>query len=187
MAPTAYRMRYIKSTHAEDWVDNSARIMLTGNAAHPLLPCSMHNCALAIEDAAVIGSLFSHLHSKDQIRLLAEAFQDVRQARCAVVHASDHINTQLLWLSPGPQREARDVHLASTIPGVTISVAEGDEEKLRKQWDDVGVIFGYSAREEAENWWVKWGVLRESSKSGRMFDRLEVMKSMEVVGDVKVA
>ena len=40
-----------------------------------------------------------------------------------------------------------------------------DEGMLREQWDTISEVFGYNAREAAEDWWVNWGLLRESSKS----------------------
>lgn len=32
------------------------------------------------------------------------------------------------------------------------------------QWDQVKELFGYDAEDQADDWWVKWGILRERAK-----------------------
>lgn len=145
----------------------------------------MHNTSLAIEDAAVFGSLFSRLRSWDQIPQLMEAFQDLRQDRCQAVHLSELNNAALVWLPPGPERDGRDA-------GMRLSMRKGaehwDEGMLREQWESISEVFGYSAREAAEDWWVNWGVLRESSKSMSAYEPLDLtFEVTEVAYELEVA
>jgi salicylate hydroxylase len=204
MASSSSRTRYIKRTHPEDWADESARIVLIGEAAHPFpvtfplaagvfldtqtlfsQPCSMHNCSLAVEDAAVFGALFSRLRSPDQIQVLMEAFQELRQPRCLMAHRAEIANTALLWLPPGQERDARDKKMRKAM---LENGKEPDEGRLRQQWEQFGVMFAYCAGEEAEDWWHRWGVLTESSRAMKPLDslhlKLEVTRVMEVHGDV---
>ena len=37
---------------------------------------------MSLEDAAVLGKLFSHLRNEDQIGSFLWAYEDIRQARC---------------------------------------------------------------------------------------------------------
>lgn len=131
----------------------------------------MHGPSLAVEDAAVLGSLFSRLRTWDQVPQLMEAFQDLRQARCEAVHHSELNNAALVWLPPGPERDGRDT-------GMRMSRQRGrehwDEGQLREQWEDISEVFGYSAREAAEDWWVNWGMLRESSKAMAVYEPLDL-------------
>ncbi|KAF8636411.1 hypothetical protein AX17_003593 [Amanita inopinata Kibby_2008] len=158
MVPTALRTRYIRKQRVEDWVDETGRIILVGEAAHPLLPCTMHGPSLAVEDAAVLGVLMARLRTLNQIPQLTEAYQDLRQDRCSQVIDSELNNAALVTLGPGEHRLARDAALRLSLQ------ARGDhwdESQLRDQWDEIGAVFGYSAREAAEDWWVKWGNLIE--------------------------
>lgn len=164
----------------EEWVDQSGRLVLIGEAAHPLLvsqfsccvpvglyllayqPCSMHGPSLAMEDAVVFGVLFSRLRNYGQIPILTEAYQDLRMSRCKMVNEGELNNARLVWMPPGKAREQRDAYMKA-------SRASGnehwDEGQLRKQWEEIAGVFGYCARDAAEDWWVNWGALRERSQA----------------------
>jgi salicylate hydroxylase len=143
---------------------------------------------MAVEDGAVLGALFSHLRDVDQIRPLMDAFQELRQKRCQALHLSELKNSEVNWLPPSPDRDARDKRLRSMsappILGHQQEEAIGeegnkastgwDEGRLREEWERVGGMFGYEAKEAAEDWWVHWGTLRESSKEIRAFDPLDL-------------
>jgi salicylate hydroxylase len=122
----------------------------------------MHNVSLAVEDAVVFGVLFSHLRSHQQIPIFTEAYQDLRMSRCISVTESELSNAHLVQLPPGEARDQRDASMRA-------SRASGhehwDEGQLRKQWEEIASVFGYCARDAAEDWWVNWGVLRERSEA----------------------
>ncbi|KAF9245252.1 hypothetical protein BU15DRAFT_71011 [Melanogaster broomeanus] len=156
------RRRYARKDPPSEWADASGRIVLIGEAAHPSLPCITHSASLQVEDAEVLGWLLSRLHSWEQLPHLLEAFQDIRQTRCRVVHEKESKGFQLVWLPPGPHRDARD----ETLRAMMESGLQGwDEEKMRWEWEEIGGVLGYSAREAAEDWWVSWGMLWERSQA----------------------
>ncbi|PFH46881.1 hypothetical protein AMATHDRAFT_82406 [Amanita thiersii Skay4041] len=175
--PEALRTKYVKRQKVEDWVDETGRIILLGEAAHPLLPCTIHGASLAVEDAVVLGVLMAQLRSRNQIPQLTAAFQDIRQDRCNQVIDSELNNAALVTLPPGEQRHARDAALRSSLD---FKEAQWNENQLRDQWDEIGDVFGYNARETAEDWWVKWGTLTDSCKTFVQHSpdlRFEVTKS----------
>lgn len=151
--PTALLSKYI-DIHVEDWVDASGRIVLVGEAAHPTKPCCIHSASLVTEDAVVLGTLFERLAHRKQIPQLLEAFWELRQNRCHIVHTSELATSTVLSLPPGEDREARDASFR-------LSLVEEiwDEDKLLEEWDVIAAVFGYHARESAEDWWIKWGKL----------------------------
>ncbi|KAH7927838.1 FAD/NAD(P)-binding domain-containing protein [Leucogyrophana mollusca] len=156
------RIRYVDRESPSEWIDESGRLLLIGEAAHPSYPCTNHSCSLQVEDAEVLGTLFSRLSSLDQIRHFTEAFQELRQARCNAVHMAERIGIYIGRLPPGPDRNVRD----DTLLAMMHTGREGwDDEKMRWQWEEISDVFGYSAREAAEGWWVVWGLLRERSKA----------------------
>jgi salicylate hydroxylase len=116
-----------------------------------------------MEDAVVFGVLFSYLRTHQQIPIFTEAYQDLRYSRCQMVAKGElNNNGRLLWLPPGETRDHRDAHMKA-------SWASGndrwDEGQLRKQWEEVAGVFGYCARDAAEDWWASWGTLRERSEA----------------------
>lgn len=158
ICPTLQHRRYTRKGAPSNWTDSSGRIVLMGEAAHPSFPCITHGASLHVEDAEVFGWLLSRLHSMEQLPHLLGGFQDIREERCRAVQEKELTGMQMLWLPPGPQRDARD-HMFRAM-----MLREGwDEEDLRMQWEEVGRTFGYNARETVEDWWVSWGMLRERS------------------------
>lgn len=121
-------------------------------------PGSGHASALAIGDAAVLGTLFSHIHHRDQIPRLLAAFQELRQGRCESVGKWELGIIATSSLPPGPQRDARDAQLKND----TRSTSSGDGEQetfLEKEWEEFWRVFEYDPYEAADEWWVEWGVL----------------------------
>lgn len=125
---------------------------------------------MCIEDAAVLGGLFSRLRSWDQVPSLMEAYQDLRQERAYAAACQDQANADITWLPPGPHRDARDAAMRAD---KQCDIGEFNERMLRDQWDTVGEVFGYSASDDAANWWVGWGMLAEMAKR-RTGDSLQI-------------
>jgi len=177
LMPDALRTKYVIRDHMEEWVDETGRLVLIGEAAHPLLPCGMHGPSLAVEDAVVLGVLFSRLRNHDQIPILTEAYQELRFARCKSVHESELSNSQLVTLPPGEARNQRNAHMKMAM---AVGSERWDEGQLRQQWEEIASVFGYNARDAAEGWWVSWGALRERSQAMNPLDfkfELEVLTS----------
>ncbi|KAG2114824.1 hypothetical protein DEU56DRAFT_841667 [Suillus clintonianus] len=161
LAATPARVQVKMVPPIEDWVDEHGRMVILGEAAHPLPAGSLQGGAMAVEDAAVLGKLFSHLRDKDQISTFLHAFQDLREDRCASVVHTEQCNMYFQMMPAGPQQEQRDQDMrAKTAQGE--SVFCGGEAS--EQWEQLKVLCGYDAEDEADNWWVNWGLLRERAK-----------------------
>ncbi|KAG1737068.1 uncharacterized protein EDB91DRAFT_1140876 [Suillus paluster] len=157
--PTRVQVKMVSPI--EDWVDEHGRLVIIGEAAHPLPAGSLQGGAMAVEDAAVLAKLFSHLRDKDQIPTLLHAFQDLREDRCASVVHSEQSNLYFQMMPAGPKQEQRDQDMrAKAAQGE--SVFGGGE--AAEQWEQLKELFGYDAEDEADDWWVKWGLLRERAK-----------------------
>ncbi|KAG6839518.1 hypothetical protein C0991_001916 [Blastosporella zonata] len=122
---------------------------------------SVQATAMTIEDAAVLARLFSHLQKEDQISSFLWAFQDLRQPRCDSVLAKE---AGILFYMTMPQGEAQqqrdDTMRAKRDAGVGILDAS-DEVDESPEWIEIKEVFGYDAEDDADNWWVQWGLLRE--------------------------
>ncbi|KAF7354631.1 3-hydroxybenzoate 6-hydroxylase 1 [Mycena sanguinolenta] len=169
MMPTAQRVKYVLRDRVEEWVDHSGRMLLVGEAAHPLLPHSTHGASMAIEDAEALGVLMSHLGCREQIPQLTEGFQELRRARCDFIHHGELSNAMLTTMLPGEMRDMRDAGMRESLTtGVERWDDDDADEALREQWEQIEVGFAYHAREASEDWWMKWGTLSngDAAKSG---------------------
>ncbi|KAJ6543615.1 hypothetical protein DFH09DRAFT_1282435 [Mycena vulgaris] len=147
----------------EDWVDGSGRVVVVGGAAHPTPAGSNQYFAMDVEDGAVLAKLFSHLRTRDQISEFLYAFQDLRQPRCETVLASETGIIKYMTMPNCSAQEMRDqAMMAKTAKGANLfDVSDGQEES--PEWAEIKDVFGYDAEDEADNWWVSWGLLKQRS------------------------
>ena len=136
---------------------------------------------MAIEDAAVLGNLFSHLSHPSQIRPLLQGYQDLRLPRTAATQAQSRLNQKIFHLPDGPEQEARDADMRKAaeyeLRG-TGALSEGSAN----QWADETksrIQFGYDADEVAEEWWRTGGEekLRACGRAEGLVDRGTVAAS----------
>ncbi|KAH0833402.1 hypothetical protein J3R83DRAFT_12508 [Lanmaoa asiatica] len=145
----------------ENWVHRGGRVLVIGDAAHPLPAGSIQGGGLAVEDSAVLAKLFSHLTTEDQIPTFLNAFQELREGRCASVVRCEQGNLFFQMMPHGPQQEQRDKMLRRQVVDGRVVFSSS---KPLDQWEQVKELFGYDAEDEADDWWVKWGILRERAK-----------------------
>ncbi|KAL0945525.1 hypothetical protein HGRIS_001007 [Hohenbuehelia grisea] len=143
--------------HLDEWVHESGNLVLVGEAAHPLIPCSMQAFGMAIEDAAVLGKLFAHTKSKDKITSLLWAFQDLQQPRYERITTQEFTLIKTMMFPPGEDRQKRD-DLLSTKAGNASAVHITHDGH---GWAGYQELLGYDAEGEAENWLTEWERIRE--------------------------
>ena len=112
---------------------------------------------MAVEDAVVLGSLFSHLRTMSQIPSFLSAYQELRQRRCDLVKLADIGNAQMVAMPDGPAADARDDDMRHTIE-------EWDEGTMKAQFEEIAEIFLYDAGDAAEEWWVNWGRFSQTAR-----------------------
>jgi len=151
----------------ENWVHDDYPFLLIGGAAHPMPPGAIQTSGLAVEDAGVLGKLFSHLTNPDQIQSFLYAFQDLRQQRCSTIVKQELAIVYLITMPDGEFQEARDTGMkANTQKG--LSVFAGDDSQMAAQWENNRITFGYDPEDDADNWWLEWGRLRERARESRI-------------------
>lgn len=120
---------------------------------------------MALEDGAVLAKLFSHIRTSDQIPTLLYAYQDLRQPHVRRVQQKDLSDLYFQCTPPGEVQQGRDDFMrAQRDAGRSpLAPAGADEEEL-PEWTEIKDVFGYDAEDDADNWWVEWGLLRERAR-----------------------
>jgi salicylate hydroxylase len=154
------RQPYVEIPRLESWVDESESIVLIGEAAHPQGPGKTYACSLALEDAAILGTLFSRLRSRDQVPTLLYAFQDLHKARADAVTAME-IETAEVAFSNLPR--VRDGLVRWSALPADEPDSRSESGPTDAELTDVMEVWGYFAIDAADEWWVEWGLLRERS------------------------
>lgn len=192
MLPSSVRrlLGFVKSTlkwrlmdrkPLDKWIHDSGRIILLGDACHPMLvrhmadlfwgmtvdiwqqPYRAQGAAMAIEDGAVLGNLLSRISHISQLRPLLKAYQDLRLPRTAEVQESSRLNQRIFHLPDGPEQRQRDENMRKAM----VMELSGDSGALRResvgnqnQWADKkksDILFGYDADREVDKWWAAHG------------------------------
>ncbi|KZT25861.1 FAD/NAD(P)-binding domain-containing protein [Neolentinus lepideus HHB14362 ss-1] len=154
-------------TYAEDsvrepidsWIHENGRVVLAGDAAHPLLPTGSHHVAMAIEDAVTLSHLLSNVVFPSMIPLLLTAYEEIRQLRTQLVQVSEPRKRAFTSFPKGPEQEMRDHGLREAMLQAKLDWEDADANYLREEWKEYIELFNYDAREAVEDWWAKWGAL----------------------------
>ncbi|EIN04497.1 FAD/NAD(P)-binding domain-containing protein [Punctularia strigosozonata HHB-11173 SS5] len=154
------------------WVHPSGRVALLGDSCHPMLPYRAQGAAMAIEDAAVLGNLFSRISSHAQIGPLLRAYQFLRYDRASATQSSSRLNQKIFHLPDGPEQRHRDAQMRAAMRvELGESNDDGSDAGNPNQWADKvknRIQFGYDADAEAERWWAQHGRELEALAKARL-------------------
>lgn len=142
----------------QEWFHETGRLVLMGDAVHPMMFPQVQDAALALEDAQVLGNFLSRLQAYDQLPYLLDAYQEVRQLRCEMIVENERIfRAGMIGATFGPPvNHVRKEELAREM-----------EEGLTKgaTWLNGQSVFEYDAHAEAEAWWQRWGAVLGGPRS----------------------
>ncbi|THU85129.1 FAD/NAD(P)-binding domain-containing protein [Dendrothele bispora CBS 962.96] len=148
---------YMKRPALDTLVDDHAKIVLVGEAAHPLMPGGVHPTAMCLEDAEVLGNLFSRLHHAEDIPRLLAGYEEIRLQRLHASQRWEYRKRLMLTLPKGPEQQKRDDKIRW---GTEYEHWDHmNETSFREIWGDEIDFYVYDATEKAEDWYIKWGRL----------------------------
>ncbi|KAK5128204.1 hypothetical protein LTR85_002871 [Meristemomyces frigidus] len=105
------------------WVEN--KVVLIGDACHPMLPYVAQGAAQAIEDAGVLQCVLAK--SSTNVPLALHIYEEVRKARAEAIQGSAAATRKALHLPDGPEQQERDRKISQAGKG------EGENPDL---WSD---------------------------------------------------
>ncbi|KAH9940626.1 hypothetical protein B0H21DRAFT_575727 [Amylocystis lapponica] len=170
MVHSTLKWRLMDRKPLEKWIHKSGRVALLGDACHPMLPYRAQGAAMAIEDAATLGVLLSHVSARSQLAPLLHAYETLRLPRTADTQASSRLNQKIFHYPDGPEQEARDAGMRAAM-AAEFEMLERERAGLPppppatldgnpNQWADRTkneIQFGHDAEEVAERWWREVG------------------------------
>ncbi|KAH9830725.1 uncharacterized protein C8Q71DRAFT_862180 [Rhodofomes roseus] len=152
MATRVMVLPVIDKPELDDWVHDCERYVVIGEAAHPLTTGSLYALSIAAGDGMMLGRLFSYLHRPEQIGSFLAAFAENRHRRVQAIKRAQSTNPASMSMPPG-------VLQAKTLKGVVESM--GDAEAAWYTEEAIRDIFSVDPEEEADDWWVQWGLVEE--------------------------
>ncbi|KAJ7451791.1 hypothetical protein B0H11DRAFT_2246219 [Mycena galericulata] len=146
----------------ESWVSESGTVMVLGEAAHPFPAASLHTYSIALEDGAFLGKIFSHTRNRNRIPEFLHAFEDHRRHRCFQIRGFEKRYIDLITLPDGKMQANRD-ELMRANHAAGRNVMDGPESDLLQMLDDTRMVFAYEPTDDADEWWMSWGRLRDAA------------------------
>lgn len=158
LIPSTLKWKLMDRAPLETWIHEDGRLALLGDACHPMLPYAGQGVAMAIEDAAVLGNLFSRLSSRAQIAPLLHAYEAIRYERATKVQEFSRLIKTTLQLPDGLEQEQRDRKMRAAMDDA-LKKARGEVPVGGTDTNDEkeAILYGYDADEEAEKWWRQRG------------------------------
>lgn len=164
LVPSTLDWKLMDREPLPSWIHKDGKLALLGDSCHPMLPYRAQGSAMAIEDAAVLGNIFSHCSDRSQITPLLYAYQSLRYERATATQKSSSLNRYIFHHPDGPEQEARDRDMRAAMEDA-LRVARGEKSDVAlagnaNQWADKNksdIQYGYDADEEAEKWWLANG------------------------------
>ncbi|KAF8632656.1 hypothetical protein AX17_004789 [Amanita inopinata Kibby_2008] len=136
-------IKYFAQPSLDAFICEEPRIVLVGEAAHPLMPAGLHNTGLGVEDAQLLAALFSKVQSYGHLSQLLIAFDDIRQSRCVFAQEWDLTKYKLFTLPPGSEQEARNNKFKEAFSNREWENLDG--AALQQVWHDEFALFSYDA------------------------------------------
>jgi salicylate hydroxylase len=168
----------------DEWMLPCTPGVILGDAAHPPVPASLQAPAMALEDAAVLAKLFSHLRRREQIPSLLGALATLRAARARQVLGGDAVNLAFTMLRYGVDgaAEARDASMRALAKAGRPVGDDPEDPVTKEQWEHIITTWAYGAytsemsrrrvaddvpsdaEDDADDWWASWGVIGERAQ-----------------------
>ncbi|KAG1844710.1 hypothetical protein F4604DRAFT_220302 [Suillus subluteus] len=164
LVPSTLDWKLMDRDPLPSWIHKDGKLALLGDSCHPMLPYRAQGLAMAIEDAAVLGNIFSHCSDRSQILPLLYAYQSLRYDRATATQTSSSLNRYIFHKPDGPEQEERDREMRAAMED-SLRAARGEKSTRvltgnANQWADKkksDIQYGYDADEEAEKWWLANG------------------------------
>jgi len=156
----------------ESWISESGKVLVLGDAAHPFSPGTGHSYAVALEDGAFIGKIFSHTRNPERVSEFLCAFQEHREPRCARLRQMEKEYIFHMTVPEGEFQAGRDASMRAR-HAAGQNVLDGDLEQMM---EDYRMMYGYEAADDADEWWMTWGRYHSASEDspGRKDGRFDV-------------
>ncbi|ELU37079.1 salicylate 1-monooxygenase [Rhizoctonia solani AG-1 IA] len=152
MVPSTLKWALRDRLPLDTWIHKSNKVVLLGDACHPMLPYRAQGAAMAIEDGCVLGNLFSRVSNPSQVPYFLRAYETLRLSRTANTQAQSRLNQKIFHYEDGPEQEARDASMRAAMRGETEGSANQWADKAKSK-----VQFSYDADAAAEEWWREVG------------------------------
>ena len=145
LCESVYKWRLQIRPGMDSWSHPSGAFTMLGDAVHATLPYLASGAGMCLEDAAVLGELFSRAENPKDPRVkkeLLDIYERCRKERTEMVVKRGNLQQYLYHLHDGPEQEERDRKIKAMEEGEALA------------WRDSGLaprLLGYQVEKDVSN------------------------------------
>jgi len=124
-----------------NWVHDSGKMCLIGDAAHAMTPYLAQGAAMGIEDAAILGGLLAKHPHRETLGKNLRLYERVRIERAQKVAHESIGSRWFTQMADGPKQQERDDWLVAH-PGI-----QSNHRNIRSDREFLNWLFGYDVYE----------------------------------------
>ncbi|KAH7119951.1 hypothetical protein B0J11DRAFT_590980 [Dendryphion nanum] len=143
------------------WLSPSNKLLIIGDAAHPMVPYMSSGAAMAVEDGAALAEILSLISNPTDLVPALKVFEKIRILRTGQMQEASLVNGKIWHFEDGAEQRARDAAMRVEVEG-------GLVRESANQWSDPvtrGWVFGYDAEREIRE---AWGESKEGGRGARL-------------------
>ncbi|KAE8452645.1 hypothetical protein EG329_013904 [Mollisiaceae sp. DMI_Dod_QoI] len=139
----------LAGTALPTWLAPSCKVMVMGNAAHPMLPYMSQGTAITVEDAAALATVLNLVDDRASLPFALEVWERERLKRSSQMQEASRLNS-IIWHFPdGPEQEARDASMRPEVEGKHFMLSANQWSDPVTQW----WAYGYDAEDAMRKAW----------------------------------
>lgn len=133
----------------DNWVADSERLVILGDAAHAMLPYMSQGAAMAVEDGAALAVALNNIENHERLGLALQVFQRERKTRTSMMQEASMVNALLWHFKDGPEQKARDEAMRPEVEGRKFASSPNQwSDPLTQSW-----AYGYDAEDRMLEQW----------------------------------
>ena len=149
MVKTTLKWPLLSGSELSRWIASSNKLLIMGDAAHPMVPYMSEGAAMAVEDAAALAEAIDLVGSTKELPEALHVWETVRIKRTSQMQEASLINGKLWHFADGPLQRARDEAMRPEVEGKQFMSSPN-------QWSDPTTqrwCYGYDAELEIRQAW----------------------------------
>jgi salicylate hydroxylase len=137
------------STEMARW--SKGKFVLMGDACHATLPYLAQGAAMAVEDGAVLGELFSKITHRDQLPDILSIYEKLRKPRTTEVVKGSTALRDVFHMHDGPRQQERDRQLTEFQEDPFVGFPNRWRDPVFQEW-----LFGYDVQTVVGEAWATY-------------------------------
>lgn len=150
MIKKTLKWAFVSGSALSRWVAPSNKLLIMGDAAHPMPPYMSQGAAIAVEDAGALAEAIDQVDNAEDLPNALRVWEAVRIHRSSQMQEASLIHGKIWHFPDGPLQQARDEAMKPEVEGRQfVSSPNQWSDPTTQRW-----CYGYDAEWEVKKAWI---------------------------------